>query len=330
MSEIGHKILEWAQRNLAFRGSDDEEYKFDCPFCGRELKLWFNARKNRFICYRCGMGGTGITLVAEYEDITYASARRMFNAADDDHVRYPHLIAEMFEEFRNNQATEMADPDYLQHLEVEGLMWHGQTPPYEAALDTAIESAQEIIDRGFDPDLFLGMRAGYFVTGKYRERTCLPVYVGGAFVYFQAWDHGKRFNPKLKYLNPSNKDVPLSKSQFLYNYDRWEQADTVVVVEGVFNAWAVEQAGYPAISCFGKSISLAQFGLLLQHPARQIILGFDPDARSESAAVCRAFLGHGKRAILARTPVEKDWNDLSVGDRQRVLASASEPDWLWE
>jgi len=325
-----HQIIDWADDNLGLRYRTGDEYIYDCPFCLAGEKLWYNEDKNAFICYRCGVKGSGFSLVMEVEEIGYSAARRLLGVGDGDYLPAPQRIDEVFAQAQQVAEAQKAEQEIPRHIEVPGLCWHGQTPPYVYAQDIADESLRMMMARGFTQEQIIEMRAGYFIAGMYENRTCLPVFVNGIFSYFQAWDHGKRFDPKLKYLNPRNDDVPLGKSHFLYNYDRWAKAEVLVVVEGVFNAWAVEQAGYAAVGAFGKSLSDDQFSMLLCHPCKTLILGHDHDAREESAKACRCFRGAGKHCLIARVPESQDWNDLSSQARQAVIGAASAPDWLLE
>jgi len=68
----------------------------------------------------------------------------------------------------------------------------------------------------------------------------------------------------------------------------------------------------------------------MSHPCKRLIIGQDYDARDKSAKTCRKFREHGKDCVLARVPPGRDWNDLTVPERQQVLSQVSEPDWLFE
>jgi len=304
---MSEAVLDWAATNLGASRRTGRENIFDCPFCGGKEKLWYNDHNNVYICYYCGMSGNGIALVAEFEEITYAAAKKLLGMGGD-YVPPPMLLEEMFARFHEEQELAAQHVNVIQPCTPEGLLWHGNHP--HDYVDYATESFQALLNRGFPSQQLLDMRAGYFVSGKYNMRTCLPVFIDGTFVYFQSWDHAKRYSKKYKYLNPKNEEVGMGRSQFFYNQDRWANAATLVVTEGIFNAWAVEQAGYPAVACFGKTISAIQFSKLLSHPCKKLILGHDQDAREVSVAICRQLRGMGKDCIIARVPEGWDWNDL--------------------
>lgn len=330
------QILDWANENLNHRYTSGDEHVFDCPFCAAEQKLWYNDDKNVYLCYRCGETGSGFKMVMEEEDITYEAARKMLGVEEGAYRPPPSRIEDVFAEVAQRNAEREVVANEIQSINPEGLYWHGvmsaDTYWCQAYYDIAQESLTAVLDRRFSLEMIQDMRVGYFVEGKYRDRTCLPVFRDGKFVFFQAWDHGKRFDPKLKYLNPRNDEVPFGRSDLIYNYDRWAYVDELVVVEGVFNAWSVEQAGFAAVATFGKAMKSdgVQLGMLLSHPCKRLILGHDEDARAESVKTCRALRGAGKDCVIARVPKGKDWNDLAVSERQDVLREASVPDWLFE
>ena len=299
------------------------EHKYTCPYCGAVDKLWVNSHKDVFICYRCGEAGSGVKLVAYLRGVTFAEAKQILGSGDSSVEDYNDLLSA----WMSNVIED--EPVSLDHITPQGLRWFCHVPQFQWEQDIGTQAAAAVMNRGFTPQHLIDFCCGYFVEGVFANRVMLPVYKEGRFVYFQAWDYGKRSNPKFKYLNPKNIDVPFGKSRLIYNLDRWRSADTLVIVEGVFNAWAVEQAGYPAIATFGKSLSVAQLSQIVSHPAQRVIIGLDQDAHTEARAAANTLRAYGKDALLAEVPTSADWNDMPITQRTCVVVSASKPHWLF-
>lgn len=320
--------IAWCDNNLNAGTVTGNEHKYDCPFCGASDKLWVNRNKEVFICYRCGEDGTVIRLAAYVLRITFKEARDILGSgAGNAIMAYESMIDSWIEYAEADEEED--DVEQPQHIAPEGLRWYAHDPQYQFELDIAAEGVSAIISRGFTAQHLIDFACGYFVGGRFDHRLMLPVYKDGVFVYFQAWDFAKRGDPKYKYMNPKNDEVPVGKSLLVYNLDRWAAADRLVVVEGVFNAWAVEQAGLPSVAVFGKSLSSAQLAQIIQHPASEIIIGLDPDAHEEAAHYTRLMRSYGKTARIATPPVGQDWNDLVVDKRKTHIAAAADPHWLF-
>jgi hypothetical protein len=67
-----------------------------------------------------------------------------------------------------------------------------------------------------------------------------------------------------------------------YFFDCYKQ-QTVLLVEGVFDAWGFIKHGLPALCTFGKSISAEQINLLRSITPREVIFVWDIDAYKEMA-----------------------------------------------
>lgn len=51
------------------------EIKINCPFCGDNKKqMYLNTAKNKFFCFRCGKGGSSISLYAQMNHLDFYMA----------------------------------------------------------------------------------------------------------------------------------------------------------------------------------------------------------------------------------------------------------------
>ena len=115
----------------------------------------------------------------------------------------------------------------------------------------------------------------YFVCkGYFRRRVLVPVRFCKALVAFVARDVTGR--AEKKYLNPKG----VSQALWFFNWDGCSRQRNIVVCEGVFDALAVERAGYPAMASFGKRLSLVQRKLLGRF--EEVTILYDQDALSDA------------------------------------------------
>jgi hypothetical protein len=138
--------------------------------------------------------------------------------------------------------------------------------------------------RRFDPEelaarygvAFCSTSENYMAVG----RIILPVAMDGKVVGWQGrWPDDEKNSDRPKYYWP-----PVTpKRKFLYGFDTARLYRTVVLVEGVTDAWRV---GTNAVAIFGKSLSNQQRQLLVEHwGSGAIVILLDADAAADAAAI---------------------------------------------
>lgn len=320
------KAMDWIDGAMAIVGSSGDELVCDCPACSAEAKLWINENTGQFICFRCLWSGSLYDLVEDIENVSREQARIILGIDKGP----THAPVDMLEEvFSYPSKVEILTPETAS-VPTPDFRWFGFTKAASCAgeAEMAGEMLAALQSRGFDWDLIVKNRAGWCWEGRWAERVILPVYVEEKLVWWQAWDYTRQ--QKLKYRNPRNEEVPLSRKALLYNLERWPRASSLAVVEGIFNAWALEQVGQAATASFGKSLSSIQLLQLVRHPAQKFYVGLDPDAREQAVRICTVLRAHGKDAILCTLPYKKDWNDLPQQQRLAMLEDAGDPDWFFD
>ena len=117
-----------------------------------------------------------------------------------------------------------------------------------------------------------------------------------------------------KYLNPKG----VSQALWFFNWDNCVSSNRVVVCEGVFDAMAVERAGYPAMASFGKRLSSVQRKLLSRFD--EVTILYDQDA------LFGAFDTGKKLAKLTEVKIgilkEGDPGDADVSTLRKVIDDA--------
>jgi len=123
-----------------------------------------------------------------------------------------------------------------------------------------------------------GSRVLYAITGRYAERVIFPIWDSSTdkILYFVARTIRRGAEPT--YLN-----APVPKNGYVYLAGAFP-AETAVVVEGVFDAFAVASAGIPAIALLGKSVNRDQ-AKMIGAVTKSAIVALDEDAFSKSLEV---------------------------------------------
>lgn len=307
----------WVEQNLAYRKYSGDELVCDCAFCGAKEKLYVNSKKNVFTCFKCGESGRLVYLMSHVLGISQSEASKIVDVStwsqDDDFGDDSKIVKLEF---------------VPQKMNIPRTEFFSTGPETVYGKELMDEAYRAVVARGFVLDDLYRRNVGVIVEGPARGRTMLPVMYGGGIVYYQAWDHAKRYDKRFKYLNPRKVDCHVGKSQIFYNWGAVRGADTVVLVEGIFNVWAVEQAGYPSVASFGKTLSDEQVHQLVDSGVRRVVVGLDEDARLEALGVYTKLRQHGLECVVSAPLGGGDWNDATISGRQNAIIGASEPDWM--
>lgn len=130
--------------------------------------------------------------------------------------------------------------------------------------------------RGITREMIRKFRMGYCVSGNYSNRIIIPVYDNRKIVYFMSRDiTGKS---KRKYLNPSREEVKGNGTgAIVFNIDSVKAGDTVVITEGVFNAFHKTEDNVVLCSIFGKSVLFNQLRKILAKKPSALVVAYDND-----------------------------------------------------
>jgi len=132
--------------------------------------------------------------------------------------------------------------------------------------------------RGFDPEKIervYGLK-GTLGIGPYKWRIIIPIFFKGELVSYQGRDITDQ--QELKYKACSKEKEIVHHKHILYALDL-VQGDSVMVVEGVFDAW---RFGPGCVATFGTGYSKKQARLLTNFKRVSII--FDPEEAAQKRA----------------------------------------------
>lgn len=255
------------------KGKHGREYIITCPFCNRKNKMYINAAKGLYICYRCGKSGKASSLVG--------------NVSFDDNkeIQRPKPLPD-----------NVASPGCLLGL---------------TQLSDDSAAIMYLSDRGFDiqelNDVF-GVRycteGREFAGGIFSTTNTIifPIWMDGRLI---GWQSRLLYNPEdipdsqceaMGYIQDEDGDwvrppkywtsPGITKGRILYNYDWARKSDIVIVCEGTFDAIST---GKCAVAAFGKGISPNQAKMLKQYWDVVVIL-LDPGDAGKDATKITASL----------------------------------------
>ena len=244
------------------------EWEMMCPFCkgGRKEEVSFNINLRRGVaqCWRaakCGWTGSFVFFVKNYLDCGWATAYKI--AGGEAPADIDELIGFL------NKINVNIDKETFVFREPEVYAWVENAIPIGES-----ESYGDVLtwlewDRGYDPILFADMHELYVTpySGYYEDRAIFRITTNDR-VAFLAY----AMKPmERKTLNPTGEIL----SNMFYNYDGVQEASTVFLVEGIFDAARLMSYDFPAIASFGLRVSSEQIFLLAELSAAEIVICFD-------------------------------------------------------
>src|SRR5687768_13785521 len=324
-----------------------KSYKGLCPF-HREKSPSFHVdrAKGLFYCFGCGTGGDIFKFLSLTERFTFPEA--VEHVAGRVGIELPK---------RRKTARDSDKDDLLGVIDDASEAFHqalGWTPN---AADEYLKQrgvSKDIITKygfGFAPDSWdyilrrLGQKhgekrleavgliqprkekSGFY--DRFRNRLMIPIHSDtGALVGFG----GRSLDgTEPKYLNSPESEL-FNKSRLLYNLHRSKDAmrryDRAILVEGYFDAIAIDHAGVPGVvASMGTSLTTGQASLLRRF-TRKIVLAYDGDNAGRAATLRAApiLLSAGLHVEALDLQGEKDPDSLvqarGVDGFLEVLSSA--------
>ncbi len=260
----------------------------DCPFCGKEGKLWVNGTTGRWICFRCEEGGRAAGLIAELEGITRSEAEaRIFRDSLAARAGDPEMLIDKFRASLAADDDEDVDeplPDEFKSIwDAEAKRW--KMPVY-------------LVDRGVTREAAAHFGMGFCDSGRYGGRVIVPVVCPRG----SAWVARATGDQEPKYLNPSRAAL----GRLVMGWDDLVGGD-FVIVEGAFDVIRLWQHGIKAVATLGKVLHSEQMGLLRCMPreaAPTVML--DPEEKIAPFNMASMLKLHFRRVYVASLPVGVD------------------------
>ena len=308
-----------------------KSYKGLCPF-HREKTPSFHVDRDKglFYCFGCGTGGDVFKFLTLTERFTFPEA--VEHVASRVGIELPKRRKAQRESDKDDLLEVMDDASEAFH---QALEW---TP--NAADDYLRQRgvSKDIIKKygfGFAPDSWdyilrrfgqkhgekkleaAGLvtprkeKSGYY--DRFRNRLIIPIHSDtGALVGFG----GRSLDgSEPKYLNSPESEL-FNKSRLLYNLHRSKDAmrrfDRAILVEGYFDAIAIDYAGVPGVvASMGTSLTAGQASLLRRF-TRRVVIAYDGDDAGRNATLRAApiLLAAGLHVEALDLQGEKDPDSL--------------------
>jgi DNA primase len=284
-----------------------KSYKGLCPF-HREKTPSFTVDRGKglFYCFGCGTGGDVFKFLTLTERFTFPEA--VEHVASRVGIDLPK---------KKRTAKESDKDDLLEVLDEASEAFHqalgwGDNAAKHYLAERAV--AQDIIEKygfGYAPDswdyiltrlarkhgekklesagLAMPRKTGNGYYDRFRNRLMIPIHnESGTIVGFG----GRSLDGSdPKYLNSPDSEV-FNKSRLLYNLHRSKDAmrriDRAILVEGYFDAIAIDHAGVPGVvASMGTSLTSGQASLMKRFTSH-VVIAYDGDNAGRTATLQRA------------------------------------------
>ncbi len=306
-------------------------YKGLCPFHREKTPSFTCDRaKGLFYCFGCGTGGDVFKFLMLTERFTFPEA--VEHVASRYGIELPKKKKAQRESDKDDLLEVLDDASEAFH---QALEW-GDNPAQHYLRDRAV--SKDIVTHygfGFAPDAWdyilrrLGQKhgekrleaagllmprkekTGYY--DRFRNRLIIPIHSEtGAIVGFG----GRSLDgSEPKYLNSPESEL-FNKSRLLYNLHRSKDGmrryDRAILVEGYFDAIAVDHAGVPGVvASMGTSLTPGQASLMRRF-TRNVVIAYDGDnaGRAATLRAAQILLAAGIQVSALDLLGEKDPDSL--------------------
>ena len=261
-----------------------------CPFCSDQSNhLCCNPEKESVFCWKCG-------------------PHSLWDLLDKIGSQPPGYYLDRYRKGKKTKAR----------YEAAKTTAACRFPAVEPALNP--RAAAYLEARGFDP-YDLHNRYGIHSTGPvgvWKFRVMIPVYFRRCLVSFVGRDYTDR--QQLRYKTAGKTEEAVHHKSILYGLDAVEDLDTVVVVEGIFDAWRL---GPGAVATFGTTVTAAQIAVLASlQKLVYVLFDNEREAQQKAGELVAALLLLGCRADSLELPeAVNDPGELSPHAVEKLRAS---------
>jgi len=217
-----------------------------------------NLDKKVFHCFACGAKGTILDFVARMESVSIADAAR--------------LLAGWC-----NASPGLAAPSGARQARSEPVS--GNEPlAFELDLDPR---HPYLTERQASQDSIVRFGLGSCARGIMKGRICIPIHDerGWLVAYAGRWPGSNPPAGEPRYRFPRG----FQKRMVLFNYHRVPDAAHLVIVEGFWSVFRLDELGIAAVALMGCSLSIEQANIIRRSRADRITLLLDGDKAGRAA-----------------------------------------------
>ncbi len=242
--------------------------KCKCFLCGdsqksnrtKRLKITPYYTYDTWMCY-CWNGGCEckgmdiISLYSKVKGISYTKAKKIVNNDVYDVNKIKDRL--------KTKKTKKQDIKNNTDINIPNECMSVDTEPIDRFQKRYVIALQEFIFKRNIPKQY-NCYVAY--SGKYQGRIIIPVFIKDKLMYFQGRSIFDNIKPK--YLNPV-----VDKTGIILNSDRFNRDKSIIVTEGIIDAWMVEYN--QGTSCLGSYFNDSLIKRLLKMTDKDVILCFD-------------------------------------------------------
>ena len=270
-----------------------------CPFCN-DHSNHCGIFKDTLIyhCWRCEATGQIATLLEKLLNISYRDCVRLIQSSNLDfktnildQINQRIIGSETYED-NDIEVTEIALPKFAELISysTKSLLLNSYLKRRKISLDTLIRYNCRICE-----------------VGPYMHRMIIPVYYGGQIVSYQGADLTGKAD--IKYMTAPN-DI----NNYLYNFDN--VAETMILVEGVLDAWRLEDN---VCASFGTSLTNVQRDLIEAKKPNTLIFCWDSDAYWKAKKQAKYFELTIKNVKVIKLPTGEDPDSLGKLETLKLI-----------
>ena len=234
------------------------EYEFNClsEKCSRDhnkFNLFYNTKKNKFHCWKCGYRGNISDLLKEH-------------GSEDDLELISAVVQDIAKEIKKEDLKEQKKELFLP----DGFMSFVRCNKDDYHYKNAIKYLES---RGIKEKEIIKFKLGYSTKGKYRFRIVVPSYdKNGKLNYYDC----RAFYPNIQpnYLKPDKEIV--KKFDIIFNESNVSFYSPIYLVEGVFDMFPM----FNCVPMLGKGINNVLLSKIIEHRT-PVVLCLDEDAISD-------------------------------------------------
>lgn len=289
-------LRQYLQNLDGFRetGTSDE-VRINCIRCGdRKSHLYFGLSKGLGKCFKCQHTYNVLRFVTENEDITIAEAYKFINSQT--------TVSGNLEESINSLNETYAGKELQTFANLAEVFFPREFRRVDSSAPESVLKYLSVRQLAFPACERYNIH--YCLLGLYANRLIIPITMHHKRVSFVARDYTN--NALHKVLYPTGSEI----ASCLFNYDVAIKNDTVIIVEGVFDAMRV---GDNAVALFGKTVSMNQTELLIKGLFKKAIVMLDSDAALETIEICntlKTFLEVKAVRLASGDPADKTKEEI--------------------
>lgn len=299
-------IRDWLEERLNIANISGDEIRLrECLFCGKPRTMKVNVERRKFYCHHqdCGRAGGLVQLIQAVEGVDYDEAIGIARSLTRGLLHGHRKLSDVRKTLRRVRATESTEEsasEIRHELPDEFIPCFDETRSKPWRVPSYLTRPQDEGGRGLTREMIARWGIGYATEGRCEGRVIIPIRCGR----LQSWV-ARAIDPDLrpKYLTAHSAQDP-GADRLMFGYDAvTPEVDTLVALEGTFDAIRLWSYGIEAVAYLKDGISAGQVTLLGRLAPRRLVLlpdGGDPKAWERSLTAAAALGSRFEQVAVAR------------------------------